>query len=148
LRVDFYFGCFKLVALRVGGRMIKFGKSERLWRPLIGIVVAYAVAAQSLLIAIGGFQLIARADSTPAFELCVHDAQGAPPPADVPSHPGCSHCIFCFAGSHHAVIGSPPVLFQRVDVATIDGVRLAVAQIPPRLPAHSIASPRGPPLRA
>ena len=29
--------------------------SKRLWRPLLGIVVAYAVAAQSLLLAFGGF---------------------------------------------------------------------------------------------
>ncbi len=129
--------------------MLKTGTdSRRLWRPLIGIVVAYAVAAQSLLIAIGGFQLVAPADNTVAFELCIHDAQGAPAPAGVPAHRGCSHCIFCFAGSHHAVIGSPPVLFQRVDVAIVDGVRRVAAQIPPRLTAHSIASPRGPPLRA
>jgi hypothetical protein len=128
--------------------MIKFGKSERLWRPLIGIVVAYAVAAQSLLIAIGGFQPIAQASGAPAFELCIHDAQGAPPPAGIPGHPGCSHCIFCFAGSHHAVISSSPGLLTRVDVAIVDGVRLAAAQVPPRLSAHSIASPRGPPLRA
>ena len=59
--------------------MLKTGTdSRRLWRPLIGIVVAYAVAAQSLLIAIGGFQLVAPADNTVAFELCIHDAQGAP----------------------------------------------------------------------
>ena len=32
-------------------------KLGRLLRPLIGIVVAYAVAAQSLLIALGGFSL-------------------------------------------------------------------------------------------
>jgi hypothetical protein len=137
-----------LMALRVGGRMAKFRKSERLWRPLIGIVVAYAVAAQSLLIAIGGFQLIAHANDAPAFELCVHEAQGAPPPAGIPSHPGCSHCIFCFAGSHHAVIGSSPVLLTRVYVTVVDGARPVAAQIPPRLSAHSIASPRGPPLRA
>jgi hypothetical protein len=122
--------------------------TRRLWRPVIGIVVAYAVAAQSLLIAIGGFQPISPASGAPAFELCVHDAQGAPAPADIPSHPGCSHCIFCFAGSQHAVIGSPPAVFERVNVAVIDGVRLVAAQIPPRLSAHSIANPRGPPLRA
>jgi hypothetical protein len=115
---------------------------------LIGIVVAYAVAAQSLLIAIGGFQSIAHADGAPAFELCVHDAQGAPPPADTPGHAGCSHCIFCFAGAHHGVIGSAQILLTRVSVSIVDGAQLAAAQVPPRLPAHSIASPRGPPIRA
>jgi len=123
-------------------------RTKRFWRPLIGIVVAYAVAAQSLLIAIGGFQSIAHADGAPAFELCVHDAQDAPAPAGIPSHPGCSHCILCFAGSHHGVIGSAPVLLARVNVSIVDGVRLAAAQVPPRLPAHAIASPRGPPQMA
>jgi hypothetical protein len=123
---------------------------KQLWRPLIGIVVAYAVAAQSLLIAIGGFSLAAHADlATPAFELCLHDSQGAPAlPAEAPAHPGCSHCIFCFAGSHHALIGSPPVLFSRVDVAVIDVPLAADKHGPPRLSAYTIASPRGPPLRA
>lgn len=54
-------------------------KSRRFLRPLIGVVVAYSVAAQSLLIALGGFTLPAQADDgTPAFELCLHDGQGAP----------------------------------------------------------------------
>ena len=54
-------------------------KSKRFLRPLIGIVVAYAVAAQGLLIALGGFSLPANVGGdTPAFELCLHDAQDAP----------------------------------------------------------------------
>jgi hypothetical protein len=122
--------------------------SRRFWRPLIGIVVAYAVAAQSLLIAIGGFQSITHADGAPAFELCIHDTQDAPAPAGIPNHAGCSHCIFCFAGSHHGVMASQPGLLARVNIIVVDGVRLAAAQIPLRLPAHSIASPRGPPIRA
>ena len=47
------------------------------WRPLTGALVAYAVAAQSLLIALGGFAIPAHANADPAaFELCLHDAQG------------------------------------------------------------------------
>ena len=78
-------------------------------RPLIGVVVAYSVAAQSLLIALGGFTLPAQADDgTPAFELCLHDGQGAPElPTSNPEHTGCTHCIF---GSHHAAIGAPPLV--------------------------------------
>jgi len=123
---------------------------KQLWRPLIGGVVVYAVAAQTLLIALGGFSLPAHADlAMPGFELCLHDSQGVPaPPAEAPYHPGCSHCIFCFAGAHHALIGSPPVLFSRVDVAVIDAPWVADKHGLPRLPAYSIASPRGPPLRA
>jgi hypothetical protein len=123
---------------------------KQLWRPLIGVVVAYAVAAQSLLIVLGGFSLPTPADAvTSGFELCLHDSQGAPAlPADAPAHPGCSHCIFCFAGAHHALVGSPPVLFSRVDVAVIDAPWVADKHSLPRLSAYSIASPRGPPLRA
>jgi hypothetical protein len=131
--------------------MIRFGKvSKRLWRPLIGVVVAYAVAAQSLLIALGGFTLPAHAgNEPPAFELCLHDGQAVPNlPAGIPGHPGCSHCIFCFAGSHHALIGSPPYLFHRVEVEIIGTLRAADKHCLPRLSAYSIASPRGPPLGA
>jgi hypothetical protein len=125
-------------------------KSRRFLRPLIGVVVAYAVAAQSLLIALGGFALTAHADdAAPAFELCLHDTQGAQelPPGN-PDHSGCTHCIFCFAGSHYAVIGTAPVVFHRAYVDVVDVPWAADRRPIPRLRAHSIASPRGPPLHA
>jgi hypothetical protein len=127
-------------------------RSGRFWRPLVGVVVAYAVAAQSLLIALGGFALPARAnDGAPAFALCLHDSQGsvqaAPDlPAGDPDHSGCTHCIFCFAGSHHAVIGTSPAVFQRVHVAIVVFRRMADKSGLPQLRPHSIANPRGPPL--
>jgi hypothetical protein len=122
-------------------------KSKRVLRPLAGILVAYAVAAQSLLIAVGGFYF--GGDDAPAFELCQHDAQDTPEsPADNPDHTGCTHCIFCFAGSHHAAIGAAPIAFHRVHVETVDAPRVADRQHLPRLPAYSIAIPRGPPLDA
>lgn len=124
-------------------------RSKRLWRPLIGVVVAYALAAQSLLITLGGFALLAHAnDGAPAIELCQHDGQATPNlPAKSPDHTGCSHCIFCFAGSHHALVGSPPALFKRIDAEIIDAPLAADKHGPPRPSAYSIASPRGPPLR-
>jgi hypothetical protein len=123
--------------------------ARRFWRPLIAIVAAYAVAAQSLLIALGGFAALAHADTrATAFVLCAHNSEGAPvPPVDGP-YPGCNHCIFCFAGAHHAVIGSPVVAAVRISVASTDVAPTSVAQAPPRRLAHSIANPRGPPLRA
>jgi hypothetical protein len=126
------------------------GGMKQLWRPLIGIVVAYAVAAQSLLIVLGGFSLATRADTaTPGFELCLHDSQTAPAlPTDAPVYPGCSHCIFCFAGAHHALIGSAPALVSRAAIAAIDVPLAADKHGPPRLSAYAIASPRGPPPRA
>jgi hypothetical protein len=131
--------------------MFKSGmRSKKLGRPLIGVIVAYAVAAQSLLIALGGFTPSANASqTTPAFAICHHDDQTAPEaPAGGPDRGNCTHCIFCFAGSHVAVAGTPPVLSRRVAVEIIDALRVADKQHRPRLPAHSIASPRGPPLRA
>jgi hypothetical protein len=129
-----------------------FGRKKvfsRLWRPFIGIVIAYAVAAQSLLIVLGGFSALAQADSAaPAFELCHHDAGAPGLPAQVPGHPGCSHCIFCFAGSHHAVMGSPPSLFRRLAAVVIEAAVVVDRHDLPHLSAHSIASPRGPPLQA
>jgi hypothetical protein len=141
-RIDSSFGMRGVFKLSV--------KSKRFLRPLIGIVVAYAVAAQSLLIALGGFSLPANVgDDAPAFELCLHDAQDVPElPAGNPDHTTCTHCILCFAGSHHAAIGAAPVAFHRVHVETMDAPRVAVRQHLPRLPAYSIASPRGPPLDA
>ncbi len=123
---------------------------KRLWRPLTGVVVAYAVAAQTLLIVLGGFSLPAQArDNAPAFELCLHDNQAAPDqPAGSPAQSGCMHCIFCFAGSHHAVVGAPPGVFHRVHVEIVEARRTADGRALPLLPAHSIASPRGPPLGA
>ena len=123
-------------------------KSGRFLRPFIGVVVAHAVAAQSLLIVLAGFSLPAQAkDTSPGFELCIHDSQGVSElPAGNSDHTGCTHCIFCLAGSHHAVIGAPFVGFHRAYVEVIDTPLVADRQTIHRLPAHSIASPRGPPL--
>jgi hypothetical protein len=121
-----------------------------LWRPLTGVVVAYAVAAQTLLIVLGAFSLPAQAgDNASAFELCLHDSQAVPDkPAGSPDQAGCTHCIFCFAGSHHAVVGAPPGVFHGVHVAIVEAPWVADKRARPLLPAHSIASPRGPPLGA
>ena len=125
-------------------------KSRRFLRPLIGVVVAYSVAVQSLLITLGGFTLPAQADDgTPASQLCLHDGQGAPElPTSDPEHAGCTHCIFCFAGSHHAAIGAPPLVCHRVYVEGVQAPSLGVDERLPHLPAYSIANPRGPPLGA
>jgi hypothetical protein len=134
----------------MGGSMLKSGmRGKTLWRPLIGVIVAYAVAAQSLLIALGGFAPAANAQTAPAFAICHHDGQNAPElPAGNSDRDSCTHCIFCFAGSHVAIAGTPPELSRRVDVEIVDALWVADKQHLPRLPAYSIASPRGPPLRA
>ncbi len=123
--------------------------SKRLLRPLLGIVVAYAVAAQSLLLAFGGFALAAPTDTgAPAFELCLHDGQAAPGSSDrVPSHPGCTHCVFCFAGSHHALAAAPVTLFHRFAARFVDVPPATDQHQLPPLSDYVIARPRGPPAR-
>jgi hypothetical protein len=119
-------------------------------RALIAVVVAYAVAVQSLLIALGGFALAAPVtDTSPAFELCLHDGGAAPTlPAGAPAHAPCTHCIFCFAGATLAVIGSPPALVHRTHFEFVEISWARSQHRPPRVADHSIASPRGPPPRA
>jgi hypothetical protein len=138
------------VAPMGGGALTDKLRNRRFWRPLTGVVVAYAVAAQSLLIVLGGFALPAQAhDAVPAFSLCLHGSQGASElPAGTPGHSGCTHCIFCFAGSHHAVIGAAPAVFRRVDIKIAVAASVATEWPRPIAPAYSIASPRGPPLDA
>ena len=125
------------------------GIGARFWRSLLSIVVAYAVAIQSLLIAVAGFSLPADAgQNAPAFELCLHDTSGAPElPASKPDS-GCTHCIFCFAGAHHAVIGTAPAIFHRIDVAMVVVPWHGDASALARLTRYTIASPRGPPFSA
>ena len=121
---------------------------SRYWRAVLSVVVAYAVAIQSLLIVVAGFSLPADGgQNAPAFELCLHDASGAPQlPAGNPDHSGCTHCIFCFAGAHHAVIGTAPAVFHRVNVAIVVVSRLGETFGLRWLTRYTIASPRGPPL--
>ena len=123
------------------------GKGARLWRSLLSIAVAYAIAVQSLMIAVAGFSLPAEASQNgPAFELCLHDTAGTPAlPADKPDLSGCTHCVFCFAGAHHAMVGAAPADFHRVTVAMVVVPWRADASVPIRPARHAIANPRGPP---
>jgi hypothetical protein len=125
-------------------------RPARVLRPLIGVLLAYAVAAQGLLIALGGFPLPAQANNGGAgFELCIHDSGGSTEqPAKAPGGSACTHCVFCFAGSHHAVIEAPHFVFHAAYVDVADATGPADRPLLPGIPAYSIASPRGPPLAA
>jgi hypothetical protein len=124
------------------------GIGARVWRSLLSIVVAYAVAIQSLLIAVAGFSLPADAGpNAPAYELCLHDGSAAPElPAGNPDQSRCTHCIFCFAGAHHAVIGTAPAVFHRINVVMVVVPWRGDTSGLTRLARYTIASPRGPPL--
>ena len=117
--------------------LIKLGIGpKRFWRPLVGVVAAYAIAAQALLIALGGFSLPAQAhDGAPGFELCLHDSQAVPDrPAGGAGHYGCTHCIFCFAGSHHAVVAAPLAVFHRAYVKIVEAPWAADMRALPSFP--------------
>jgi hypothetical protein len=123
---------------------------RRIGRSLLSVVVAYAIAAQSLLIAIGGFSQPADAGlNGPAFALCLHASSGAEKlPASDPSQSGCTHCIFCFAGAHHTLAGAAPVFFGRVALAATIVPWLGHERDGVRIVRHTIAIPRGPPVIA
>jgi hypothetical protein len=126
------------------------GIGARVWRSLLSVAVAYAVTIQSLMIAVAGFSLpVGVGQNGPAFELCLHDASGAPAlPADKPDLPGCTHCVFCFAGAHHAVLGTASAVFHRANMALVVLPWRGHAPPPRRLVRYTIAPPRGPPLDA
>jgi hypothetical protein len=129
--------------------MIGLGyKGTHFWRALLSVVVAHAIAAESLLIAVAGFSMPADAgQNAPAFELCLHDTSGTPElPASKPDLSDCTHCIFCFAGDLDAVIGTAPTVFYRIKVAMVVAPWLSDLSGLRRLTRHTIASPRGPPL--
>jgi hypothetical protein len=126
------------------------GIGGRLWRSLLSVVVAYAVAIQSLLIGIAGFSMPADADQIAStLELCLHDVSGAPTlPASKPDLSDCTHCIFCFAGDVDAVIGTAPALFHHIKVAVVVVPWLGDLSGLRQPTRYSIASPRGPPASA
>ena len=115
---------------------------RRLWRPFLGVVVAYAIAIQSLLLVLGGFAPAAQIDSgVTGLELCHQDAQA---PVEVPaknSDQVCAHCIFCFARAHHAVISTARAAFHRVKVAMVVVSWRGHTPRPRRLIRYTIAIP-------
>ena len=127
--------------------MIGLGcKGTHFWRALLSVVVAYLVAIQTLLIAVAGFSLSADAgQNASAFELCLHDVSSTPEVPSKPNPSDCTHCIFCFAGAHHAVIGTAPAIFHRVNVAMVVAPWLGDGSGLTRQTRYTIASPRGPP---
>jgi hypothetical protein len=113
----------------------------------LSIVAAYAIAAQSLLAAFGGFSLPDIDQNTPVFELC-HGASTMPERPDNNSvYLVCTHCIFCFAGAHHALIGGSNADLHRIDYEILAVASISNESLRPNTPYHSIASARGPALR-
>jgi hypothetical protein len=114
---------------------------------VIGLIVSYAFAIQSLLAGFTGLPVPSISDAgLPVFELCLNGADQVPgspagPPGDV-----CSHCILCMAGSQHLLSPPPPYRMQQlgIDVGSVSAPTdhrhlLSVNN-------YSVAQPRAPPL--
>ena len=118
--------------------LIKLGIGpKRLWRPLVGVVVAYAIAAQALLIALGGFSLPAHAhDGAPGFELCLHDSQARTGLAGrrAPAMTAARIAFSVLPDPHHAVVAAPLAVFHRVYVKIIEAPWAADMRALPLLP--------------
>lgn len=122
--------------------------SHRLWRRVLGCVLAYALALQSfiLVLDIGGPAYGASQDPVFAgFELCHHgDATLPNGPAQTPIG---GHCPFCFAGAVFVECPAPCAAHCHTMLFSIAVWPLTA----PRLVAlfvNESAWPRGPPVAA
>src|ERR1700730_2751453 len=120
------------------------------WRRLTAVVAVYALVLQAFAFGLAGGQIAANAatdQSSPGFELCLHDVDSTPS-APAPVHGDHVHCIFCMAGGHHAFV--PPPLSPLAILVPVGGAALPPAGDWRRpAPTHSSsAQPRGPPLAA
>jgi hypothetical protein len=129
-------------------RMANFaGKSGRFRRSMVGLMVSYVFAIQSVFAGLSGLVPASNADpSWRVFELCLHGAQGAPvSPIRLPGDICGDHCILCV--SQH-LLSPPPSKFERLDVE-VGSVNLPMDnRCPFSINGYLIASPRGPPLEA
>jgi hypothetical protein len=121
---------------------------------VVGIVAAYALFVQSVLIGILGAGLAAHAadgNAAPGYELCLsHTTDTAQAPADSPAeHSNCTaHCLLGVAGSLKAALVPPELSLGRIGVA-VSAIRWETRdwQIPRGL-HNPVARQRGPPLAA
>jgi hypothetical protein len=117
-------------------------------RPLVGIVVAYAIVinafasvARDLHAAAGGN------DPGSAFELCTHDAQGGRTSPGEPADRSClQHCLLCLANLSFAFVAPNGSIAREVAFeAQLVSWRVDHSH-PPQSSPYAIARPRGPPL--
>jgi hypothetical protein len=127
-------------------------RSNRFWRSVVGLIAAYALALQGILIGFSGAQLAATPydHAASGFELCLNGTQddsGSPAAPAIPQH--LDHCLFCFAGVHHCALDAVAQSHAGYD-SFGQGSALAGAtrSRPSDGSKYSIARPRGPPISA
>ena len=121
-----------------------FGGFGRLWRSLIGLLVAQAIAIQGFALGFSG-PAAAAAHGLPVFELCLNGTHEVPSaPADDQA-PG-SHCLLCIAGWQPVLLDAPPVLALTLINLEMGSAQPALHDRRP-LPclARLVAQPRAPP---
>ena len=126
-------------------------------RQFAAVALVVALMLQGMAVASATGQVAAKATDAdpnwPGFEICVHngpaqadgnaDAGNAATPGGAPEHAGV-HCIFCLAGSGHALEALPP----NADFYIIVRASAPWPFTEWRLPALTVdasARPRGPP---
>jgi hypothetical protein len=124
-------------------------RSNRFWRSVVGLVAAYALALQGILIGFSGAQLAATPydHAASGFELCLNGSQDDSGSPAIPQH--LDHCLFCFAGVHHCALDAATQSY--VGYGSFgQGSALAGAtrSRPSDSSKYSIARPRGPPISA
>jgi hypothetical protein len=121
------------------------------WRQLTSAAVVYALVVQAFAFGLLGGQLAATTatdESSPAFEICLHDSIPSSPLSPAPRQDDRIHCVFCIAGTHHAFT-APTVPSAGIVVAVGRvALQLTADWHLPALSDHRDAQPRGPPLTA
>jgi len=117
-------------------------RRARMWRQVIGCLVAYAFALQVVLLGFGAPVAAPVADQEAlTAALCLHDAGAPPAPADKAAD---EHCKLCTAGAHQAF--TAPAAAQHAIVRTAETAALpATDAFAPPARTHASAQPRGPP---
>jgi hypothetical protein len=122
--------------------------SERIWRSVIGIVVSYAIAFQSL-VGGGSLALSISDEGLSGFELCINGgAEAAALPPDAPRQHGDNHCAFCLVGAYQPLVVPPDSPHQRAEIKSVIVCWPTASWLLPQARRYLIARPRGPPLGA
>jgi hypothetical protein len=128
-------------------------------RQFSAVAVIFALMLQSMAVAAAagraGTNVAGMDQSSPGFEICLHngsaepgdaDAGSAALPGSAPEHSGV-HCVFCLAGSGYALEAPLPSADFHVIINAIAPWPFTEWRLPV-LTVDASARPRGPPLAA
>ena len=116
-------------------------------RPLVGIVVAYAIVINAFASVAPDLHAAGGNDPGLAFELCTHDAQGGRTSPGEPADRSCvQHCLLCLANLNFALLAPDGSAARAVAFeAQMVSWRLNQSHAP-QTSRYAIARPRGPPI--